>query len=566
MSDKQARTTETPELHNETAIKEVHQLLKSRVENLTPDIINRLKSKYSDSNVVDSIMEYFSDRRAKIVKVANIFMNAFERKYRNEFQTISFSKFRSKANKYKAHYKLSDDEFDEILRIFNARLYNTSPSTTQHVIYPNTTLSRVLGYPVTESTEPIKPANSDDYSYLQDILRTYEMSKGIHSHIVIQTMLYTDMAEEAMNGMFNPEKHDINRYVHPVLAAMFLPKIPILEERAGIMNTRYNRERIITKPDYELFYSMIVDPADTICDGSSPMKDIKNRAEVQIQLWNNVYNLRNGRYYDSSVMDFIAYIDKCRVSNYDNPDLLYLMDEGVILRRLFSIFSFRPIIVSTQPIFGMITSNPFNLPINQRVITSIPYITYKLPDVKVEGQNYNLNDAVNQVQFYMENGVFVPKTTQIIDVRGPLVFYIPRKYVGLPIKATNPQLSPFGFTKLAESSRHYQQINGVEIDYDQSLIINPNNIGNSKTYYLRSVVALEKYDASNIVLGHMSYLFRYPRDTTGNIVAAVPEISVYVPRRANLAISKRFPILVDNEMNTRATISTCGTIFVYADC
>lgn len=573
MSEKQARAIEISELHNETAIKEVQNLLKSGTVNLTPDIINKLRSKYSDDSVVDSIMEYFSDRRQKIVKVANIFMNAFERKYKNDFHTLSLSKFMKRALKYKKRYNLSDDEFDEIRRIFETKLFHYNPA--QSIVYPNTNLSRVFGYPITESTDPIKPANSDDFSYLQDMLKIYQMFKGMHSYIVIQTMTYTDMAEEAMNGSFDPNKQDVNKYVHPVIAALFFPKIPAIEERmlyaniAGIMNSRYNKERIITKPDYELFYAMIVDPADTVCDNSSPMKDLKNRAEVQVQLWNNVYNLRNGKYYDASVVDFIAYIDKCRISNIDNPDIMYLSDEGVLLRRLFSIFSFRPIIVSTNPVFGMITNNPFNLPVNPQVITSIPYITYKLPQIQVEGQVYSLNDANNQIQFYMENGVFVPKSTQILDARGPIVFYVPRRSVGLPINISNPQLTPFGFTELAQSSRHYNQINGVEIEYPPMIELNVQS-NDAKKYYIRSAVALEKWHGmgmeNNIILGHLAYIFRYPRLDDGTIIGGSPsEILVYAPRKANLIQNNRSPILHDIELSTKKTLQTCGTIFVYAE-
>ena len=55
-------------LNKETAIKEVQHLLKNGTVDLTPDIVNKLRSKYSDDSVVDSIMEYFSDRRSKLLK------------------------------------------------------------------------------------------------------------------------------------------------------------------------------------------------------------------------------------------------------------------------------------------------------------------------------------------------------------------------------------------------------------------------------------------------------------------------------------------------------------------
>jgi len=563
---------DTPELNNETANKEVQHLLKNDVKILTPEIINRLRAKYSDDNVVDSIMEFFIDRRNKIVKVASIFMDAFERKYKNDFYNMSMSKFMKRCLKYKNRYELSDDEFDEIRRIFESKVFNSSNDVAARtVVYPNTNVSRVLGYPIVESTETIKPSNTDDYVSLQEILTAYSAIRSLHSFIVIQTMLYQDMAYEAMNGKFEVNKHDINRYVHPVLAALFFPKIESIEERmlyaniAGIIKSKYNKERIITKPDYELFYAMVVDPSDTVCDSVSPIRDIKNRVDVQIQLWNNVYNLRNGKYYEATSTDFVINIDKCKISSVDNPDVLYLSDEGVILRRLFAIFSYRPIIVSTQPIFGMISSNPFNLPINPSVITSIPYISYKLPQVPLQGQNYALSDANNQVQFFMEGGVFVPKATQILDSRGPIVFYVPRRSVGLPIEYANPQLSPFGFTKLETSSRAYHQINGTNIEYDQTISLNVHISNIQKTYYLRSAVVLEKWN-NNIILGHQAYLFQYARDNMGNIIsAAVNDINVYCPRRAILKENNNFPILTDNELHTKEILSKNGTIFIYAE-
>jgi hypothetical protein len=373
--------------------------------------------------------------------------------------------------------------------------------------------------------------------------------------------------------MFDQNKHDVNRYVHPVLAAFFLPKLQEIEERmlyaniAGIVNTRYNKERIITKPDYELFYSMVVDPTDAVCDNASPIKDIKSRFEVQAQLWNNVYNLRNGKFYEANSFDFISYIDKCRVSNVDNPDVMYLSDEGVILRRLFAVFAFRPIIVQTQPVSGFITSNPLNLPVNVSSITSIPYITYKLPAVLVQGQTYSLSDANSQIQFYMENGSFVPKITQIISCNGPIVFYVPRRSISLPVRVANPQLSPFGFAELMSSTRHYHNINGIEIDYQQTIDLTQQYTNTVFSYYLRSAVVLEKYSQTNIILGHMTYLFQYDRDTTSDnkIVNSTPSaISVYVPRKANTVESANWPILATSAEDAKAVISTCGTIYVYS--
>ena len=574
MSDKLVRMNDTKELNNETVVKEVEFLTNSGKN--VPEMLHYLRGKYTDDNIIDAVLNQFNEKREKSIKMADIFLDAFKRKYGEGVNKMSLSRFMKKALKYKKKYELSDDEFDEIRRRFEMRIFNAEMSlgASGSVVYPNTNLGRALGYPVAELTSGIKPASSDEYTYLQDILKIFQMFRSLHSYIVIQTMSYKSLATEAMTGMFDRNKHDVNRHVHPVLAALFLPKIYYLEERmlysniAGIINSRYNKERIVVKPDYDLFYSMVVDPTDIVCDNSSPIKDLKSRAEVQIQLWNNVYNLRNGKYYDATSIDFIAYIDKCKISNVDSPDIMYLSDEGVILRRLFSIFSFRPLIVSTQPVFGVISSNPFNLPVNTSVITSIPYITYRLPNVIVQDVEYKLSDANSQVQFYMENGTFVPKMTQLIDCRGPVIYYVPRRYIGLPIQIQYPQYAPFNDSNLQASTRHYNKINPLEISYDQSIELSlPGISGHTKQYYLRSVVAFECYDRSAIILGHMTYLYDYPKNDENNIISANPiTAKVYAPSQALKEDHHLHPIVnAPEESFMTSQIKMFGTIFVYAD-
>jgi len=309
---------------------------------------------------------------------------------------------------------------------------------------------------------------------------------------------------------------------------------------------------------------MIVDPNDVVCDLNAPMKDLKSRAEVQVQLWNNVYNLRNGKYFEANSLDFMAYIDRCKISNVDNPDIVYLSDEGVILRRLFNVFSFRPIVVQTQPVIGVITSNPLNLPVNVSAIKSIPYISYKLPNFPVQGQTYNLNDTNNQIQYYMENGSFVPKITQIRDARGPLVFYVPRRSMNLPVQVTHPQLTGMAISHLQPSVRHYQGINTMPITFSRA--INITQFDNQpKAYYLRSVVAFDTDNNTNAILGHKTFLLQYPRDSKNCIVSDnVTFVHVYNPRVAYLSANNNNAMFSTDYGTMENESSNSGSIFVYA--
>jgi len=99
------------------------------------------------------------------------------------------------------------------------------------------------------------------------------------------------------------------------------------------------------------------------------------------------------------------------------------------------------------------------------------------------------------------------------------------------------------------------------------LSITKHIVNTQVTYYLRSAVALEKYANTNIILGHMTYLFNYARDSDQRIIPSTnpTEINVYVPRRANLIVNNNFPILATSDIDAKTIISTCGTIYVYSE-
>ena len=85
------------------------------------------------------------------------------------------------------------------------------------------------------------------------------------------------------NSMQN--KNPLNS-IHPLIFALFFGKIKELDERmihaniSGVVTARYNKTPIVTKPDYELLYNLVNDPADAICFNESPMKDLMYRTII----------------------------------------------------------------------------------------------------------------------------------------------------------------------------------------------------------------------------------------------------------------------------------------------
>ena len=110
----------------------------------------------------------------------------------------------------------------------------------------------------------------------------------------------------------------------------------------------------MTEPDSLLFYDITSDPNDVVCETKSPITDIRNRYRVQIKLWETILRLRNGNYYEAeAISSFMESLNACRNNLYDNADLAFTQDEGAMLRRFMSVFSLRPTIVKTAPIYSV---------------------------------------------------------------------------------------------------------------------------------------------------------------------------------------------------------------------
>jgi len=447
---------------NEMNIKnEVRKLIKEGYK-FDSNLISHLTNKYSEKSIVDVILEQFKDKKTKLEKIANYFIRKFQEKYGYGMPMTVVLK---KILKYKKRYELTDDEFDNVKMMFEKKLYNeNNPNYDVNMGY-NNNLSRVLGSPFSLSNDYLKPSSNEDFKNVQEIIKLNRSTRALYSQVVLQTSIYgTDNYLLNYNGInFDYKRHSPYVHIHPVIVALFVPKIVDIEMRmlysniAEIVECRYEKKPIDTEPNNRLLYYLVNDPSDIVCSTRSPLDDLRERVIVQIQLWQNILNLRNGNIFDPINIEFLNAIDKCKISNFDNPDLIMLGDEGVVLRRLFNIFSFRPIVVQTMPYISNFNNNPYNIPSMNNLISTIPYITKKITP-NVDFNPFNANRVVNAErdgnplvennqenfiditentnsfnQYFLENNMFVLKQTTILDINGPLIFYIPRRGINVPI-------------------------------------------------------------------------------------------------------------------------------------
>jgi hypothetical protein len=496
-----------------------------------------LRRRYTDINILDQIQEVFYDKLNEIKTRARKFAKLIEKKFGAKGLPLHIVLKESK--RYKEKYQLSDVEFDEFKKQYEKLMNSRYPDGAgdQPVeLLPNTSMAQLFGD--LQSVDGLTIKDSD-YPVIQEIIKMYSMTRSNHAAVIIQTMQYEDCDLQALQGTFDPSKHNIACAIHPVIAAMFIPKIQFINEQflfsniAYIIKSKFNKEPINNVADQHLLFHMINDSNDVVCSAESPIKDLRLRANLQNNLWNNVLNLRSGKFYECIGNDFMNAIDECKISLYDAPDLLYIGDEGVILKRLIAAFSFRPIVISTNPIFGTYgNSNVMNFPVISNRVIAVPLLTLRLPTVGQDNSQIKLKleDAITQSQTYIENGMFVPKTQTVVYTNGVVIFHVPRRTLS-PGRAYEKLISPkVEFNQLPAHILSYEQINDTEIEISETLRIA------SEIYHLRSAVILET-EKDNIENIQKNLTRKIVLTTSAIIRQNIDEINskyfIYAPTFAN---------------------------------
>ena len=455
----------------------------------------KLKQQYNDTELVEKIQNAYLEKQTSISKKAKKFAQLIREKYSN--QQYPFHLLLEKARLFKVKHDLTEDEFAEFQRIYEQELVGFK---SNEIMIPSTNMMKVLGSINVDFQGFAMKLNDNEYKVLQEILKLYASSRPLHAQVLLQSIQYTDCDFEALTGQFKKEfGNRPGDSIHPVIAAMFLPKINVLENHflhsniSGIIKARYNGESLTTRPDYELFYALTQDPNDVVCDSRSPISDLLNRAQVQNQLWNCVLNLRNGQYYNSIFREFVGSVDLCRLNKQDTPDLVYGRYDGTILKRLLSAFSFRPTVVATTPVYQIVNINPYQQNVRP-VVTAVPMVNLRLAPTISDNSSINLSDALEQHQYFIENGTMVPRHTSLIYSRGILFFFVDRRANVIRFN----DMQPFNIARLPTAISGFERLNDREVFYEDEIKIR------GDTYKLRSVVLAEinrTAPESNIVVG-----------------------------------------------------------------
>jgi hypothetical protein len=513
----------------------------------------KLKNSINNDDIIDKIEEVFYERSQEIARRAKKFTKLIEKKFGNKGYPLHI--ILKNSIKYKIKYNLSDAEFQEFKNNYEKLLYSRTPDyATANFTKLNTKMGKLFGDNLNLNTG-LNIKNSE-YSILQELIDFNEGTKSNHASIILQSLQYTTYPLEVSSASYNPEKNNLSNAIYPLLVALFVPKIQSLDEHflysniANIVVSRNYKMPLKNIADLRLLWSLINDSNDVVCNYDSALTDLKIRANLQNNLWINVYNLRSGKFFEST--QFMEAIDKCKISMYDAPDLAYIGDEGVILKRLLASFAYRPLVVSTLPIYGNNgIANPVNFPIISNRIVTTPLLTLRLP-LKNTIKEINLNEALVNAQIYLENGVFVPKTQELIHSDGTIIFHVPRR--NLAPQTMYKQFIPTGtpFSGLPLNIYHIEYINQTEIKYDYTYEVE------NKEVMLRSAIYLETHTVNDreIILTTGAVI----SEISGNIFSGIsykysPKVSFN--NNANRQVFTKIS-------NAQDFLCTKGTIFIYS--
>ena len=423
--------------------------------------LQRLQREKSDQKIVDAIYDCYKEEREDIEKLAKKIKEKMYLKYPN----LSVEEYIEKVNRYQKKYEFSNDKKKLII---NAIFVDKRPFMHEYgKDMPYTQMSKTLGYkPQNYSYSTGKmTVQQEDMEYLNAIILLNNSTKNLHNQLKLQTFIYS-FSDTVLQytGVINRSTTDIYNCVHPVIAALFFPRIQYIEQRmimASIADMVCKLKEGIpfhTMPEIDLYDDICRDPVDNQCTNSdSVFQNLLQRAKVQTLLWNEVLNLRQGKYYNSNMITLMDALTACTKHNYA-PDFTYVKDCGTIMRALYSAFSFRPINVVAMPDVSVFSNalpqiNPCSVFTTIQMVNVIMDPLTDSNDTSVDLKDYLQSKPVLRQTGHTLVQMRQQKIQSCYDV---LTFYVPRKQINPIVCLKN---KPYSFTQIPITTAGFERVN-----------------------------------------------------------------------------------------------------------
>jgi hypothetical protein len=480
-------------------------------------ILEELKQKYRDNEIVDAIMKRYGEKLKRVKKLAEKIKERLYTKHPN----LTTKEKIDKIIQYKQKFNFDDSELEVIknLVILNVGILGKSPEPSLSV----TEMSKALGFmPASYHMTGKLQVKKEEQEEFEAIRAIAAGTKELHQQVTLQSIVYNGETDLPYNTTFERTKINLFSFVHPVVAALFLPKFQILDSHmllasiAQIIEQKHLGFELKTQPEYELYWDIATDPAEVACSNKTkPFTDLLNRCNVQVKLWESVLNLRQGKFYMNDLSSFILAIDKCKASVFDAADLAYIKDEGTILRKLFAAFSLRPTIVATMPsVIGLNQETSNIASLSSQQITTLHMLTVRIP-MNIHNEpvrTVNLKSSLTQQrQLYIHHRQISVRTQNVLYSREILVFYVSRRYHGFNLDKLS---RPYEIASLPVTMSVFERLQSQGVEFPMDFQHDKQNfaltslvaVDTAKTYINGNVDT----DNNQIIIGCSAYIRHKP--------------------------------------------------------
>jgi hypothetical protein len=473
-------------------------------------IYQMLKLKNMSEKEIDSLVDKIKETRENIRKVVRKFLSKINTTYGH----LDIPELIKKGMKHAEKYGLTDAQKKVFINhVLKGDIYNYYSYQNELRYSP---MAKFLGFDLMQGQ--MLRLTPKDHSKLNELHALYDETKYIHADV--KNNIYRDCAPEALTGQYDRNKHNVSVSIHPVLAALFLPKVEYLERRmlytniarmilargqAYLKNFNFNLLTNIAPgeldAEFELAHDIAFDPnALEYFKDDSPIDNIIKRFRVQIELYQSILNLRQGRYYSTGynendgISGFLRVINSYDWTFFDSPELFHVQDEGTILRKLLAVFSCRPTFTQLSTFgqrYGLGHTSITNL--SKTVFVNIPIVNIKLPIDLVGNQVHRISlaRALTQTDFFIEHKIVVPKNKSVIYSNQVAFFYANRRYPSVNFN-TISGCAGMRYMSIPVSFINQTTINKTVIDFEPRF-----RIGRD-WFDLRSVILLQRPPISGI--------------------------------------------------------------------
>jgi hypothetical protein len=561
-----------------------------------------IKKNKNNPEALQELYKQREQRKKKLRKEARKVAKQVAKKYL--YGRMALSEVLVRMNKYKEENKWSDSDYDYFLQALEERL----PGGHQENIMYNRKMSvnkskirDALG--AREIADTGLHITDAEQSTLNDILSMYENSRQLFNSSFIIGLQHGDMDVQTLTGELT-KTNNVENFIIPLAMALFGPKFDIIDnhmiysDMGRIVKARHESRQLETDADFNLYYSMISDANDVVCDVDSPIADIKNRYKVQMDTWKIAQAVRTGKYYDIPAMqDFMHNINKCRLNLFENSFNSYGNDDIALLKKWFNIFSMRPTVISTNdmyvssaasmPMSSFLSQDGLQLSANAgspftpnpvRTLTKIAMLSCSLPFKKPDTEDNDepiasLSDALSQTIWLSLKHNQTPKTQQVVFSNEILVITVDRT---VKHRQFNTYINPVPFSKLPLSISSFTRPDTRRITVPPALSVS----NSTEAYEIRSVVTLTSLELPNndkhteIITGSRALI----ASKTGN-AGAFGSCWMYDPLGAGKPVSRsdntgyftnkpitNIPMMIagENDVSFYGEAGKKGIVFIYA--